>query len=189
MITREINNIGQPLRGPSGTPLGGIKIEFMLANIRGIPADAIDTTSHEWYLPVPVCVVTSPADTDTLKIGEFQVDLWPTSRGDQQVFYRCTVKGVGGARTFVAPLVESVDPLEWDAFSTSGAELEPAEISPFALHVQDNVRHLSIASSRILCGLDDGTTLPGAVLQAQIDDLIAHGVNANAIIWYSTGSE
>ena len=123
MVTREINNIGQPLRGPGGQPLGGIKIEFALVTIDGIPAVAIDTISHEQYIPVLVDTVTSPTNTDTLQTGEFQVNVWPTSRGDRQVFYKCTVKGLNGARTFIAPVPESAEPLEWDEFISTSVHI------------------------------------------------------------------
>ena len=40
-----------------------------------------------------------------------------------------------------------------------------------------------------LCGLDNGSNLPGVVLQAQIDALIAAGWPAENIGWWSTGTE
>jgi len=49
----------------------------------------------------------------------------------------------------------------------------------------------SAASGRAiqLWGLDNGAGLPGAVLQARIDALIADGVPEYAIIWYSIGTQ
>jgi hypothetical protein len=49
----------------------------------------------------------------------------------------------------------------------------------------------SPSAVHLLCGLDNGVNppLPGAVLQTEIDDLIAAGVPEANIAWYSTGSE
>lgn len=140
MTTREINNIGEPIRSPNGTPLGGVKIRFCLATSNGTPSDALDVTSRERYLPTEIVVTTSATNTTDLKVGEFRVDLWPTSRSDRQVFYRCQVPG---GRTFVAPLVESAAAIKWSDFASSGSSPAPAEVSAFARHLQDTTMHVS----------------------------------------------
>jgi len=150
MLKRELNNIGQPLRGPNGEPQGGIRIEFVLSLLGGIPTDAVDATDHERYIPIPLYVYTATEDTEELKVGEYKIDLWPTSRADRQVFYRCTLLNVAGARPFVAPIIESDQPLKWSDFAVSGAQLTPAQTSALALHVQDNSKHLTEAQNAAL---------------------------------------
>jgi hypothetical protein len=139
---REINNIGEPLRGPDRKPLGGVKVRFVLSSLAGQPIDALDAVSKERYLPVEITVETSRTDTDELKIGEFSVSLWETSRADRQVFYRCVISNPHMV-PFVAPLIAGSTPMKWSMFSQSGSELEPAAVSAFALHLQDDVRHLT----------------------------------------------
>jgi len=46
-----------------------------------------------------------------------------------------------------------------------------------------------IKSSIVLYGLDNGSNLPGIVLQAEIDDLINKGTDPDSILWFSTGTE
>jgi hypothetical protein len=143
-MPREINNIGEPLRAPDGTPLGGVKITWVLCTSKGFPIDALDVDSRERYFPIHISAVTSRVDTDDLKIGEFKrPGLWPTSRADRQVFYKCSA--TAGMRDFIAPLVEGDTPLKFSDFAASGAHLEPSETSGFAQHLQDNVRHVTFA--------------------------------------------
>jgi hypothetical protein len=104
-MLREINNIGEPFKAPDGTPLGGVKISWVLSTAKGLPIDAVDVESRERYFPVVMTAETSKVDTEDLKIGEFRKpSLWPTSRADRPVFYKCSASA--GMKTFVAPLVE-----------------------------------------------------------------------------------
>ena len=118
MNPMEINNVGQPLRGPDGLPMGGVKIEWTLSTIEGLPVDAIDTVTGERFLPVPISAVTSAVNVaGGLQIGEFRLlAIWPTSRADRNVFYRCVMKGVPGGRTIIAPVAEADTPLKWSDF-------------------------------------------------------------------------
>jgi hypothetical protein len=138
---REINNIGEPIKAPDGTPLGGVKVSIMLVNIDGLPTDALDVVTGERYFPVVISAETSKSDTDDLKTGEFRMPkAWPTSRADRPVFYKCWA--TAGMKDFLATVMEADAPLKFSVFANSGGEIQPAEASAFKLHVQDtNIHH------------------------------------------------
>jgi hypothetical protein len=132
--------------------------------------DALDVESRDRYFPVVLSVETSKVDTDTLKIGEFKISLWPTSLADRPVFYKCSASA--GMKSFIAPLVASGAPIKFSDFAISGAELTAAETSALALHVSDLTKHLSVGSLEFLghCSVSveglplwDGLPWPGPI--------------------------
>lgn len=131
---RTISNIGQPLVAPDGTALSGVKITFRLTD--GIaPADTFDAITGERVASADISVVTDSK-------GEFTVSLWPTSRGQNQRVYLCTVNWPS-VHSFTAPLPEGSEVLSWADFKSAGATIQPADLPAFAKHTLDVSVHLS----------------------------------------------
>ena len=122
MKVREINNIGQPMTGPDGTPLGGVEIEWLLCDAAGMPAGAIDVETRSVVTPVPAYSTTSATNVDGgLQVGEFRCSgLWPTTRASNQVFYRCRVS-LDGWPVVIAPISDLEGPLKWSDFIAGNA--------------------------------------------------------------------
>ena len=107
MITRTITNAGDPFVDGTGTPIVGAKISFTLVNAKGVITDGWDALTGERVAPGPVIVQT---DAD----GVFTIDLWPTSRADQVLFWACSTD-VENVADFVNSLTEG-ETLTWLAF-------------------------------------------------------------------------
>jgi hypothetical protein len=113
MVTRTIDNIGQPLTSPMGIILQNVKVSFTLVKGK-IPCQTFDKFSGECIAPLPVDVYT---DIN----GEFRVDLWCTSRGFDSVQYVCVVD-CDEIDNFKAPLPEGL-PMTWNEFVISGTKI------------------------------------------------------------------
>jgi hypothetical protein len=135
MITRQINNYGQPIVGTDGLPVANLHILFRLTDAGYNPAGTFDVVSGERILPQTVEAITDAN-------GEFAVDLWPTSRGQDARMWVCEERWPEqGRKYFAAPLVEGAAPLSWYSWKLSGWVITGSEVSSFALHVQDNSIH------------------------------------------------
>ena len=108
---RTITNKGfdppQSLFGNDGSPLANAAITFMLVDAERVPAATFDKGT--WSLIVAKEVVIR---TDAN--GEFSVDLWPTSRGKDEVFYLCRVQRT---YSFIGELTEGSEALSWADFA------------------------------------------------------------------------
>ncbi|CAK0767706.1 hypothetical protein CCP3SC15_360032 [Gammaproteobacteria bacterium] len=124
MITRRITNIGDPLVDGVGRPAAMVKISFLLIDDTGQPSDGWDVSAGDRVTPGPVEILTDAS-------GIFSVDLWPTSRGDRALFWKCSV-GINGVADFQNGLVEGSD-LAWIDFRFGGVTPTPAEYLAWAL--------------------------------------------------------
>lgn len=113
MVTRNVNNIGQPLVSPLGHLLQNVKISFTLMS-KNKPCQTFDKLTGECIAPIPVVVYTDMH-------GEFSVNLWCTNRGFDQVEYACVID-VDEIDNFKAPLPEG-SPITFNEFQYSGTKL------------------------------------------------------------------
>jgi hypothetical protein len=150
MRTRTINNIGNPLISSSGDILDGVKITFTLVKNNKITS-TFDTISKERIVGVPVSVITNIN-------GEFSINLWPPSRGQDASEYIC-VCDVPNIANFKAPLIDGDIDLKWFDWINSGGIVSPQELSAFAVHVQDYVLHLTADQNAAM----DAANSPSAV--------------------------
>ena len=112
---RTITNIGkeQPFLSEDGSPLVNAMITFTLVDADRCLAATFDTATRSLIVPKEVIVLTD-------ENGEFTVDLWPTSRGEDTLFYLCRVQRF---YSFLAALPEGDSPLAWSDF------IEPRQAS------------------------------------------------------------
>lgn len=120
MLTRRvISNVGQPLCTPSGAPLPGIKISFILIDTTGKKNNAWDAISGER--------VEGLVQTTTDASGEFSVELWPNDRGATVTQYLCRV-AAAGISDFIASVPSGATTLSWIEFMAQGATLTSQQI-------------------------------------------------------------
>jgi len=125
LITREINNAGQPLVDSAGNLIVGAKIEFCL--VKGfIPTDSFDLISQEKVVSRRHTVYTNIS-------GEFSLSLWPTDRGEGGRQYLCSIMG---QPSFAANLNSGdLSPVKWFDFRAGGGELTTQELTAFQQHI------------------------------------------------------
>jgi hypothetical protein len=174
LVTREINNAGQPILDAQGNPVAGAKIAFQLTK-KMIPTDSFDTTSGERVISRKHEAVTDAA-------GLFTITLWPTDRGEIGVEYLCSV---AGNPAFAAPLLSGdLTAIAWYDFYASGVGIVPAELTAFQAHINDLAIHHQHENKPVLdkFGTDaEGTlTYDGAAIGGNQD---AMGVTADAASW------
>lgn len=115
MLTkRVISNVGQPLCAPSGAPLSGIKISFILIDSIGKKNSVWDAISGER--------VEGVVQTTTDVNGEFSVELWPNDRGATVTQYLCRIS-TQGMYEFVASVPSGATALTWAQFMSNGNPL------------------------------------------------------------------
>lgn len=140
MITTRLTNKtdyhSQQLVDESGAVMAGVTICFAICTARGKVVDGWDVAAKQRIVPRYKEVVTDDN-------GEFEIDLWPTSRGIN-VYYRCSVP-LSNVSNIIAPLDESTTPVTWFDFMAAGQTLTPTGLSVFSNHINDNTRHLSSA--------------------------------------------
>lgn len=133
LVTRNINNSGEPLCAPDGTVLAGVTITFTLTNLQGLPVDVWD--GHTYERVVGLKVVT----TDTN--GLFSVDLWPNDRGNAVTQYRCQVASPY-VQDFYASLPSAgLIPISWVDFMGGALPLPPVPLDALAMHEADPNGH------------------------------------------------
>jgi hypothetical protein len=110
MITRNINNIGQPFRNCNGELITNCVVSFTLVKgTRNRPTSTFDFITKERVL----CI---PALTKTNNNGEFSIDLWPTSRGLEQLKYYCVVEHED-INNVTQPLEENLSPIKYETWA------------------------------------------------------------------------
>lgn len=124
MITRTITNAGDPIVDGLGRPAKMVKISFLLVDELGAPADGWDVLTGERITPGPIKVITNA-------IGEFTVNLWPTSRGDRVLFWKCTV-GIDSVTDFQNGLAEG-STLQWISFRFGGVTPTPGQYALWSI--------------------------------------------------------
>ena len=82
-MTRLIHNHGQPFQNQDGTPLVNIELKFELVDSHNKLVTVYDAISKV-IIPIKETIVTLDEN------GEFEVNLWPNSRGTSVTFYRVT---------------------------------------------------------------------------------------------------
>ena len=136
MIRRELNNFLQPIVDGDGDPVPNLQIIFRLVDSGYSPAGTFDSITSERIMPLKTTVITNAQ-------GEFSVNLWPTSRGQEGRLWHCEIRWPGSnPELFTAPLVEGVEPLKWADWARSGWTAPLPMIAPFAAHMQDSSKHL-----------------------------------------------
>ncbi len=133
LVTRNINNSGEPLCAPDGTVLSGVTITFTLMNPQGLPVDVWDGISFERVVGLYSIV------TDVN--GIFTVNLWPTDRGSVESVYLCHVDSPY-VQDFMAPLpTGGLVPISWVAFMGGASPLPPVPPDALAQHIVDPNGH------------------------------------------------
>lgn len=133
MITRTLTNAGDPLVDGLGNPLAGVAITFTLVDSKGLPADGWDVLTGERIAPGPWRVMTDAN-------GVFTVGIWPTSRGDSLLFWKCSVD-LPGIEDFKNGITEGPT-LSWIDFKFSGVAPTPGQLDLLAEHLADASLHL-----------------------------------------------
>ena len=120
--TIKLTNRGDPITDSQGNPLPGVRITFILADPTsrppGRPIDAWDAFSGERIAPIAATAITATTDsleTGGLKIGEFDINLWPTGRSSTVVQYLCRVD-IPNIRPFLASLPDRGITMQWIDF-------------------------------------------------------------------------
>lgn len=130
LTTRTVTNAGAPLCKPDGTVLAGVGIRFTLIHATSrFRADAWDAVSNERVGCIDITVETD-------NNGEFEVDLWPTSRANVAVLYLCHVD-YEGFRDFQAPLDAGGTDLPWVELMAGGEAITPQGLSALQQHIDD----------------------------------------------------
>lgn len=101
-MTRQINNVGQPILGPNGKPLVGIVLRFTLVDELYHPVSAFDIETKQ--------KIVGETRVKTNAKGEFAVNLWPNTRGDKKTLY-LVHSDTASVERFASVLVEGVDPI------------------------------------------------------------------------------
>lgn len=132
LVTRNVNNTGSPLYGPSGVLLANTTITFTLVDFNDTPTGAFDATTGDHVIG-SVSVVTNAS-------GEFSVGLWPNTRGDRTTKYVCAIKHPN-AEVFVSIVPAGAAPLSWLDFKLAGAVLTPIQVTALDAHIADLTAH------------------------------------------------
>lgn len=122
MILKTVTNAGDPIVDGLGRPIAGLPIKFILVDAKGHAADGWDLTSQERIAPGPITVLTDEA-------GEFSADLWPTTRGDRVLYWKCSVP-IEGVQDFKNALDVGADaeaPVSWFEFRFGSAVPTPQQ--------------------------------------------------------------
>lgn len=124
MITRIVTNAGDPLVNGGGALQIGVKISFTLVDAKGNPSGAWDVLGGDHITPGPVVVFTDA-------YGLFSVALWPTSRADRVVFWKCDVD-LPFIPSFKNPLIDVAGSLQWFdfRFGSDSSQGWPGDIGP-----------------------------------------------------------
>lgn len=183
---RTITNAGQPLVDAHGDVLASTRVTFTLVDYHGDQKDSFDATTHER-------IVSSDIYTTTNSSGIFSINLWPTSRGVDAVYYLCHVSHTG-VKDFIAPLPDGEAPLSWSVFKAGGATLTAADQSALALHIADEDVHglvpivnLTTSTTTTLDGILKGDTGALAVAVPSVDYLVPTDLDSFATV-ATTGS-
>lgn len=147
MITRTITNAGAPFKYPDGSIAANIKVLFTLVRNTGLAVDVFDQTSFERIAPGPVIVKTDAT-------GVFSVDLFPTDRADQAVYYLCQVPELDNVVDFVAPLPTG-GTLSWYAFKAlaGAAPFTPAAQTALDIHMANVNNPHQVTTEQIMAGV------------------------------------
>lgn len=137
MVSREVNNIGSPLINAIGNPLKSVDIQFTLVDAKGKPIDAYDAFTKE---RITGCVRIKTDD-----LGEFKVNLWPTTRGDKPVYYQVHVNYLNFV-DFISGLPEGDLAIDFASFRNFGKAAKPFE-AMLLQNTLDNMLELLDASS------------------------------------------
>jgi hypothetical protein len=105
MVTRILTNVGEPITDGHGNVARGVPIDFTLVDGHGRITDGWDVTSGERILPGPWRVWTDNS-------GIFSIVLWPTSRADKVLYWKCSI-GVEGVHDFKNSIIAGSDPLQF----------------------------------------------------------------------------
>ena len=108
MVVRTLTNTGDPIVDGSGHAMAGIAINFTLVDGTGKKTDGWDVSTGERVVPGPVRVLT---DSN----GVFTVALWPTSRGDRPLYWKCSVE-LDGVQDFKSQVLDLPETLQWFYF-------------------------------------------------------------------------
>jgi hypothetical protein len=122
MVTRKINNIGQPLLSPDGAIIKNTTVAFLLIDENGKPTDVFDAITGER--------ISGVVYTKTDEHGEFEVSLFPNSRGSKTTAYLVRVLKEG-VEDIIASLQEGINPIPWMEFKYAGVPITPADMNLF----------------------------------------------------------
>jgi hypothetical protein len=140
---RRLTNIGlnQAMVYQDDTVMADVEVEFTIVSLSQKPAATFDVPTGKYVAPLKKTAVISAT-------GEIDISLWCTSRGQDQRLYLVEIPSTG--ERFLAPMVEGEDPISWVDFRLSGEELAESELSAFAVHLQDYLRHLTAEQTAAL---------------------------------------
>ena len=119
MKKRKISTLSQPLLSPDGTILKNMRVAFVLVDENGRPCDTFDYETGERIAGNPVYVRT---DVN----GEFEVELFPNTRGTTTTFYLVRVLDAE-VDDFVAALEDGSSTIDLIAFKYGGVTITPEQ--------------------------------------------------------------
>lgn len=189
MITRTITNTGDPIVNGAGVAQGFVKLSFTLVNEKGHPADAWDAFTGEHITPATISVLTNSS-------GIFSVSLWPTSRADRVVFWKCEVD-LPFFSSFKSSLIDGAAPLQWFdfRFGADSGNAWTGDIGPaigqaiagaavaYKPRVQSVESRVTSAESRVaLLEAGQSSGVLGFVNKAAMDADLAHTAGTPALV-------
>jgi hypothetical protein len=170
LITREINNTGDPLCSPAGSLLAAVEITFLLVGSNDRPADAWDAVSGERVAPLAITETTDEG-------GLFSASLWPNDRGSEATFYLCTVAGYP-SMAFRAALASGTAPISWIQFMAQGSPLSPTDLSALQdFLAQIEASELAAADSATASAVSAGESADSAAAA-----LVSAGASADSAL-------
>jgi fibronectin-binding autotransporter adhesin len=131
-VTRTVSNAGSPLTLPDGTLLANVRITFTLVTAKGVPIAVWDATTAER--------IADRVEVFTDESGEFEVELWPNSRGDKPSMYLCNVDYPSVADK-KGTVTDAVGTLTWIEMLEGDDPLSDQELTALGLHVASTTAH------------------------------------------------
>lgn len=129
-MTRLVHNHGNPFLGSDGVPVADVELKFELVDSHGKAVTMYDAIDHS-IIPVAAKYVTLDAN------GEFEINLWPNSRGTSASYYRATL-ALGKGQYYKIFVMEGVGDLAFFDAIWSGETPQPSEVSALSLHLQNH---------------------------------------------------
>jgi len=128
MVTRKVHNVGAPLRNLNGQIASNKKISFVLIDaVTKKPCDVFDTETKER--------IGGRNDVTTDINGEFEINLFPNTRGDKNTLYLVHVHDKE-FDDFTSALQDGTEPLTWFEFKHGGTSIPPSDYDLVQEYIQ-----------------------------------------------------
>lgn len=128
MVKRKLYNKDQPLTLPNGTILSNTDVAFVMINSKGKPCSTIDNTTGE--------TVGGVTYVRTDNNGEFEVSLFPNSRGAVPTFYLVRAM-YDGFSEVTAAMPDGIKPIKWLEFVHGGIVIPELDLDVVRAIIDD----------------------------------------------------